>query len=307
MFANMKREGKDFSGKVTPLFDSMLVQATEEEKRGRKAETAHANYPSKRRSTETEKWVISLKRWSGAVEDHRAYKIQEICTSRRSYSSNAGLYVRSVVDVASSEKNEQSTKLGDSTAGDSAAPTIQVSTAGIGEVTTAKIDELTLAQTLIEIKAAKPKVVTTAATTTTTITTKGKGVVITGEVVHEFPLEVQPLISKDKGKEEGESSRGAQLNGSRKKMLGGKRAEKQQHQESSKKQKMKEDKESNKVEEVSEDDEGELLKHLLIRADGSSKRYSSMIRMLQRIDREDLEVLWRIVKAKHNDTCFEVD
>ncbi|GJY51576.1 hypothetical protein Tco_0442423 [Tanacetum coccineum] len=102
---------------------------------------------------------------------------------------------------------------------------------------------------------------------------------------------------------------------------------------------MEEDKESDEVKEVSEDDEGELLKHLvikkdeditidaiplatkllvivdyklhkegmlvhyqLIRADGSSKRYSSMIRMLQRIDREVLEVLWRIVKAKHNDT-----
>ncbi|GJW96242.1 hypothetical protein Tco_0178050 [Tanacetum coccineum] len=30
IFANMKREGKDFSRKVTPFFDSMLVQATEE-------------------------------------------------------------------------------------------------------------------------------------------------------------------------------------------------------------------------------------------------------------------------------------
>ncbi|GKB44587.1 hypothetical protein Tco_0889529 [Tanacetum coccineum] len=30
IFANINREGKDFSGKVTPLFDSMLVQATEE-------------------------------------------------------------------------------------------------------------------------------------------------------------------------------------------------------------------------------------------------------------------------------------
>ncbi|GJV81592.1 hypothetical protein Tco_1517462 [Tanacetum coccineum] len=99
-------------------------------------------------------------------------------------------------------------------------------------------------------------------------------------------------------------------------------------EESSKKQKIKEDKESDEVEEVSEDDEGELLKHLvikkdediaidsiplatklpvivdyklhkegmlvhyqLIRADGSSERYSSMIRMLQGIEREDLEVL----------------
>ncbi|GKD15256.1 hypothetical protein Tco_1199663 [Tanacetum coccineum] len=37
----------------------------------------------------------------------------------------------------------------------------------------------------------------------------------------------------------------------------------------------------------------------IIRADGSSKRYSSMIRMLQNIDREDLETLWKLVKAKH--------
>ncbi|GJU26882.1 hypothetical protein Tco_1165503 [Tanacetum coccineum] len=99
---------------------------------------------------------------------------------------------------------------------------------------------------------------------------------------------------------------------------------------------MEEDKELD--EEVSEDDEGELIKHLvikkdediaidaiplatklpvisdyklhkegmlvhyqLIRADGSSKRYSSMIRMLQGIDREDLEALWKIVKIKYSD------
>ncbi|GJX56194.1 hypothetical protein Tco_0286091 [Tanacetum coccineum] len=39
----------------------------------------------------------------------------------------------------------------------------------------------------------------------------------------------------------------------------------------------------------------------LIRADGSSKRYLSMIRMLQDIDREDLETLWKLVKTKHGD------
>ncbi|GJU38915.1 hypothetical protein Tco_1191872 [Tanacetum coccineum] len=94
---------------------------------------------------------------------------------------------------------------------------------------------------------------------------------------------------------------------------------------------MEEDKETDEVEEVEEveeDDEVELKKHLvikqdddividvillatkppvivdykrlkegimvhyqLIRADGSSKRYSSMIRMLQCIDREDLLTL----------------
>ncbi|GJX52408.1 hypothetical protein Tco_0280777 [Tanacetum coccineum] len=118
-------------------------------------------------------------------------------------------------------------------------------------------------------------------------------------------------------------------------MLGKKRARKEQQQESSKKQRMEEDKESD---EVSEDDEGKLMKHLvikkdediaidaiplatklpviidyklhkegvlvhyqLIRADGSSKRYSSMTRMLQGIDREDLEALWKIVKTKYSD------
>ncbi|GJX96856.1 hypothetical protein Tco_0352654 [Tanacetum coccineum] len=125
-------------------------------------------------------------------------------------------------------------------------------------------------------------------------------------------------------------------------MLGRKRAGKEQQQESSKKQRMEEDKESDEVVEASEDDEGELMKHLvikkdddiainaiplstklsviidyklhkkgmlvhyqLIRVDGSSKRYSSMIRMLQGIDREDLEALWNIVKIKYSDKRLE--
>ncbi|GJS79568.1 hypothetical protein Tco_0729449 [Tanacetum coccineum] len=41
--------------------------------------------------------------------------------------------------------------------------------------------------------------------------------------------------------------------------------------------------------------------------DGSSKRYSSMIKMLQGIDREDLETLWKLVKAKHENTRPEED
>ncbi|GKE51791.1 hypothetical protein Tco_1486947, partial [Tanacetum coccineum] len=57
---------------------------------------------------------------------------------------------------------------------DSVAPTIPVTTTGKGVTTV--IDELTLAQTLFEIKAAKPKVVTTAATTTTTTRPKARGV-----------------------------------------------------------------------------------------------------------------------------------
>ncbi|GJS59736.1 putative ribonuclease H-like domain-containing protein [Tanacetum coccineum] len=137
-------------------------------------------------------------------------------------------------------------------------------------------------------------------------------------------------------KEKKEEGREETAKGSRKKMLGRKRAMKEQQEESSKKQKVEEERE---LKEVEEDDEVELKKLLvikkdediaidaiplatklpviieyklhkegmlvhyeLIRADGSSKRYSSMIRMLQGIDREDLEALWRIVKGKYGDT-----
>ncbi|GJV90150.1 hypothetical protein Tco_1534088 [Tanacetum coccineum] len=144
-------------------------------------------------------------------------------------------------------------------------------------------------------------------------------------------------LEADKSKKEESSEEKAK--GSKKKMLGRKRAGKEQQQESSKRQRMEDDKETDEHEEVEEDDEAELKKHLvivkddeiaidaiplatkppviveykllkegimvhyqLIRADGSSKRYSSMIRMLQDIDREDLETLWKLVKTKHGDT-----
>ncbi|GKA85331.1 hypothetical protein Tco_0806985 [Tanacetum coccineum] len=72
----------------------------------------------------------------------------------------------------------------------------------------------------------------------------------------------------------------------------------------SKKQKIDEHVEAEKdddpeEEEITYGDKGQKGFYHLIRADGSSKRYSSMIRMLQGIDREDLETLWKLVKEKH--------
>ncbi|GKA46743.1 hypothetical protein Tco_0739626 [Tanacetum coccineum] len=141
-------------------------------------------------------------------------------------------------------------------------------------------------------------------------------------------------LKSDKSKK-AESSK-EKAKGSRKKILDKKRAGKKQQQESSKRQRMEDDKETDEHEVV---DEAELKKHLvivkdddleidaiplatkpsviieykliregimahyqLIRADGSSKRYSSMIKMLQGIDREDLQTLWKLVKIKHGDT-----
>ncbi|GJZ61617.1 hypothetical protein Tco_0617754 [Tanacetum coccineum] len=44
------------------------------------------------------------------------------------------------------------------------------------------------------------------------------------------------------------------------------------------------------------DKDGRMGYFKLIRVDGSLKRYASMIKMLQGIDREDLETLWKLLK-----------
>ncbi|GKB27106.1 hypothetical protein Tco_0866507, partial [Tanacetum coccineum] len=77
------------------------------------------------------------------------------------------------VEATVDGKDEQSTKPDDSTDGEA------VTTAIVEDsVVLTTIEEITLAQTLIHIKAAKPKVVTTAATTTTTIRPKARRVVV---------------------------------------------------------------------------------------------------------------------------------
>nr|GEV47981.1 hypothetical protein [Tanacetum cinerariifolium] len=48
--------------------------------------------------------------------------------------------------------------------------------------------------------------------------------------------------------------------------------------------------------------EGKISTYLTVRADGSTKRYTSMINLLDNIDREDLETLWKLVQDKHGDT-----
>ncbi|GKD74012.1 hypothetical protein Tco_1332294 [Tanacetum coccineum] len=139
------------------------------------------------------------------------------------------------------------------------------------------VDELTLAQTLIEIKAAKPKVVTTAATTTTTVVTRPKA---RGVVVQE------PKVAE----------------GSKK------RIREELEFDNSNKQKIDENIEA-KVDGEAEmkklyGDKGKMGYFQIIRADGSSRRYSSTIRMFQNIDREDLETLFSAAGIKVNAATY---
>ncbi|GJX47666.1 hypothetical protein Tco_0272856 [Tanacetum coccineum] len=51
--------------------------------------------------------------------------------------------------------------------------------------------------------------------------------------------------------------------------------------------------------------EGKKTHYQIIRTDGSSKMYLVFSHMLKSFDREDLETLWKLVKAKHGSTSPE--
>ncbi|GJV62553.1 hypothetical protein Tco_1473381 [Tanacetum coccineum] len=302
IFANMKREGKDFSGRVTPLFATMMVQANQEEgvdsgiptdsqqtpittqpsssrpqkKQSRRKQRKETKVPQDETHhddsvpipsndplfngedrmqltelmilcTNIQKHVLDLEKAKDAQakEIDGLKKREDASKQGRSFedidkdaevslvdetqgrSDDAEMFDTDdlhgdevIVDMAVGEKQEQSAKVDEREVStgveDSVAPTIPVTTAGEGvtatkidEITTTSapttaIDEITLAQTLIEIKAAKPKAVTTAATTTTTTRPKARGVVV--QEPSEFrtttssPQASQPSKTKDKGK-----------------------------------------------------------------------------------------------------------
>ncbi|GJY23811.1 hypothetical protein Tco_0397469 [Tanacetum coccineum] len=222
VFAIMKREGKGFSGRVTPLFQTMMVQAQEE---GECSEmptvpqyTSTINQPSssqppkKQNPRKTKKQNTEVSQPSdptqpmvdetGNVESvpihsndpllseitklkERVKKLERRNKSRTSGLKRLRKVGRSVQVVSSDDEglgaqedaSKQGRKITDIDADEEEVEAEKVfSTAEVttASATTITIDELTLTRTLIEIKAAKSKVVTTAATTTTTAVTRPK-------------------------------------------------------------------------------------------------------------------------------------
>ncbi|GKC87800.1 hypothetical protein Tco_1148449, partial [Tanacetum coccineum] len=184
--ANMKRVGKDFSGRITPLFDTMMVYASKEQKKkSKRRQRKEAKVPQD--ETEHEESVLDLEKAKDAQAKEIAAlkkrvqrlemkkklrttglkRLKKVGMSRRVESSedqeslgdheDTSKQGRSIEDIDADvelklmKKNEQSTKLDDSTAGEA------VTTAGIEDRAASTTVEETLAQTLMEIKAAKPK------------------------------------------------------------------------------------------------------------------------------------------------------
>ncbi|GKE09441.1 hypothetical protein Tco_1412992 [Tanacetum coccineum] len=282
VFANMKRPGKGFSGKVTPLFQTIMVQApkyigedsyaptdshstpivtqpssSKPQKKQSRRKQRNDNGPTepipdeatneepistpsydppqsgedRLQLTELMNLCTKLQQQVLDLEEAKTAQAKEIANlKKRKDASKQGRKIAdldadeevTLIDetqeindeemlfdvqddlqgeevVAKKEVVEKEVSVADpvTTAGEVVTTTnVEVTTAS---ALTTTIDELTLAQTLIKIKADKPKVVTTTATKTTNTRTKARGVVV--QDPSEFKTTSSLPQAKDKGKE----------------------------------------------------------------------------------------------------------
>ncbi|GJW56685.1 hypothetical protein Tco_0103416 [Tanacetum coccineum] len=219
-FLMYPRQGKDFSGRDTPLFPTMIVQVQEQvgeepvtdDTENVASVPTHSNDPllsgeDRFKLNELMELCTSLSQRVLDLENKKTSQATEIPELKKRVKKLEGkrkskppgmkrlLNISRSTQVVSSEDEEVT--LVDKTQGRNDEEMFdtgildgkevfveqdvvekKVSTAKVATTTT--VDELTLAQTLIEIKAAKPKAVTTTATTTTTVVTrpKARGVVV---------------------------------------------------------------------------------------------------------------------------------
>ncbi|GJW76157.1 hypothetical protein Tco_0137839 [Tanacetum coccineum] len=278
VFANMKRQGKDFSNRDTPLFQTMMVQA-QEEGEGSVMPTFPNTHPPlinhhhhnlngikslgslrnrtlrvldlENMKTSQAIEIIELKERVKKLERRnksrtlRLKRLKKVGRSARIESSedkdlgdqkDASKQGRKITDIDADEKvtlideiqgrnddlvfdtsvlDDEEVFTGKDVVEKKISTAEPVTTANVvvstDEVTTTSaitttVDDLTLAQTLIEIKAAKPKAVTTAATTTTTSITRPKAIGVVVQEPSEFTTTTLPSQSsqlpraKDKGK-----------------------------------------------------------------------------------------------------------
>ncbi|GKD38986.1 hypothetical protein Tco_1259193 [Tanacetum coccineum] len=200
VFDNMKRLGKGFSGKVTHLFQTMMVQAPKDmepipDEATNEEHVFTPSYDPPQRG-EDRLQLTELMSLCTSLQD----KVLDLEKAKTAQAKE----IASEEVVAEKEVAEKEVSAADliTIVGEVVTTTnVEVTTAS---APTTNIDELTLDQTLIEIKAAKPKAITIDTTTTTTTRPKARGVVV--QEPSEFKTTSSPshasqlLQAKDKGK-----------------------------------------------------------------------------------------------------------
>nr|GEV25450.1 ribonuclease H-like domain-containing protein [Tanacetum cinerariifolium] len=327
-FANMEREGKSFSGIITPLFEIMMVQALEEvEETKIKEET---KVPHTKPQTKNSVLTTSNDQLPGGMDRLQLTELMDLCTNllkhvldlkkaktaqakeiadlkkrvkkleRKKKSRTLGLKRLWKIGSNTRERinKEDTFRVNDLDGDEVIMDVTAVTTAEDVKVTNAATplqiskDELTLAQNLIEIKAAKPK---------------ERGVIVQEPSELRTTSYSQPSKlphAKDKGDKH--------------------------EQESAKRQKL--EKEDDTVELkrcleiIPEDDDDVTIKstHLssksltivdykiykewkksyfkIIKADGNSQSYLTFRKMFKNFNRDDLKVLWSIIKERFKKT-----
>ncbi|GJS98477.1 putative ribonuclease H-like domain-containing protein [Tanacetum coccineum] len=216
VFANMKRAGKDFSRKITALFDTMMVQASEKVEVPQD-ETEHEDsvptpsndlQPSGEDSmqltdlmvlcTKLQTHVLDLEKVKDAQEKEIATlkkRVQRL--ERKKKSRPTGLKRLKKVDL---DKDVDVTLVDESLERQDDELMFDTRVLDTDEMPVeAKVDKKDKQSTKLDDSTAGGEL-TTAATTTTTTRPKARGVVVQEPSEFRAPQEVQPLVAKDKGK-----------------------------------------------------------------------------------------------------------
>ncbi|GKE64955.1 hypothetical protein Tco_1519116, partial [Tanacetum coccineum] len=239
VFANMKRQGKDFSGRDTHLFQNMMVQAQEkgeepmaDETKNMESVPTHSNDPllsgeDRLKLNKLMELCTTLSQRVLDLENTKTSQAAEITKlkervkklERRNKSRTLGLKrlrkasrtarIDSSIDEGLGDQEDtskQGRKITDIDADEEV--TLIDETQGRNDdnlmFDTGVLDEqeVEVEKTLIEIKAAKPKAVTTAATTTTTVVTRPKvrGVVVQEpKIAQRLQEELQAELEEEEG------------------------------------------------------------------------------------------------------------
>ncbi|GJX32116.1 hypothetical protein Tco_0241971 [Tanacetum coccineum] len=296
-FANMRREGKDFSRRVTPLFETMMGQANQEEgsrRKQRKDTTVTQEETQQDDSVPTPSNDLAL----SGEDSMQLFELMLLCTNLQKQvldlEKAKDAQAKEIADLKKRVQKVESSEVKDSLGnhedaskqGRSIEDFDKDADVSLVDDTKGRLDDAEMFDTNDlhgdEVDVDMPVV-------------KGK------KETEESSKGTEDELESDKSKKAKGSEEKAK--GGRKKILGKKRAGKEQQQESSKKQKMEDDKETDEHEEVEVDDEAELKKHLVIvKDDDIAIDAIPLATKPLDIDKEDLQTLWKLVKAKHGDT-----
>ncbi|GJW24384.1 putative ribonuclease H-like domain-containing protein [Tanacetum coccineum] len=218
VFANIRRQSEGFSGVVTPLFDTMMVQASDEvgedsdhptdsnkipiDTQPSTSKPQKKHKPKRKQRKEAEVLDLEKCKTDQAIEiaslKKRFKKLEMKRKSRPAAKIDQDEKVNLINETQGKLNDEEMFRVNDiygeeitvedtiakEIVKDTVAPTIPVTTVEVVTTVSApkiitSTEELTLAQTLIEIKAAKPKTIKTVTTAATAITTVATSITTT--------------------------------------------------------------------------------------------------------------------------------